>query len=48
MEEQEMVRTAVREFAENEIAPVAREYDEAEKFPRPNKLKVLPNSDFWE
>ena len=33
-EEQEMVRNAVREFAENEIAPVAREYDEAEKFPR--------------
>jgi len=33
-EEQEMVRIAVREFAQNEIAPVAREYDEAEKFPR--------------
>jgi len=32
-EEQQMVRNAVREFAENEIAPVAREYDEAEKFP---------------
>jgi alkylation response protein AidB-like acyl-CoA dehydrogenase len=34
-EEQEMVRNSVREFAVNEIAPVAREYDEAEKFPRP-------------
>ena len=29
-----MVRNSVREFALNEIAPVAREYDEAEKFPR--------------
>ncbi len=29
-----MVRNAVREFAINEIAPRAREYDEAEKFPR--------------
>ena len=33
-EEQEMVRNSVREFAQNEIAPVARAYDEAEKFPR--------------
>ena len=33
-EEQQMVRNSVREFALNEIAPVAREYDEAEKFPR--------------
>lgn len=33
-EEQLMARSAVREFAQNEIAPVAREYDEAEKFPR--------------
>jgi alkylation response protein AidB-like acyl-CoA dehydrogenase len=33
-EEQQMVRASVREFAQNEIAPVAREYDEAEKFPR--------------
>ena len=29
-EEQQMVRNSVREFAANEIAPVAREYDEAE------------------
>ena len=34
LEEQEMVRNSVREFAQNEIAPVAREYDEAEKFPK--------------
>ena len=33
-EEQQMVRNSVGEFARNEIAPVAREYDEAEKFPR--------------
>ena len=33
-EEQQMARASVREFAENEIAPRAREYDEAEKFPR--------------
>lgn len=34
-EEQQMVRNSIREFAQNEIAPVAREYDEQEKFPRP-------------
>ncbi len=39
-EEQKMVQTAVREFAQNEIAPLAREYDEAEKFPR-QQLKGL-------
>lgn len=33
-EEQRMARDAVREFAQAEIAPVAREYDEAEKFPQ--------------
>ncbi len=33
-EEQEMVRHSIREFAENEIAPLAREYDEEEKFPK--------------
>ena len=32
-EEQQMVRNSIREFAQNEIAPVAREYDEEEKFP---------------
>lgn len=35
-----MARDAVREFAQNEIAPVAREYDEAEKFPS-NQLAGL-------
>jgi len=39
-EEQQMVQNAVREFAQNEIAPVAREYDEQEKFPR-EQLKGL-------
>ena len=33
-EEQEMVRNSVREFSQNEIAPLAREYDEEEKFPK--------------
>lgn len=33
-DEQELVRNSVREFAQNEIAPLAREYDEEEKFPR--------------
>lgn len=33
-EEQSMAQTAVREFAQNEIATRAREYDEAEKFPQ--------------
>lgn len=32
-EEQLMVKSSVREFAQNEIATRAREYDEAEKFP---------------
>lgn len=31
-EEQNLIRQAVREFAENEIAPVARELDEREEF----------------
>jgi len=33
-EEQQMVQNSIREFAGNEIAPLAREYDEQEKFPR--------------
>lgn len=33
-DEQIMVRNSVREFAQNEIATRAREYDEAEKFPK--------------
>ncbi|SEK69451.1 acyl-CoA dehydrogenase family protein [Haloferax larsenii] len=32
-EEQEAIREEVRRFAENEIAPVASEYDEEEKYP---------------
>ena len=32
-EEHRMIRDAAREFAEQEIAPVAREFDETEKFP---------------
>lgn len=32
-EEQQMVRASVKEFAQNEIAPLAHEYDEEAKFP---------------
>ena len=32
-EEQQAVRDEVRRFAENEVAPVAKEYDQEEKFP---------------
>ncbi len=32
-EEQDMLRTAVREFAAREIAPIAAEYDERDEFP---------------
>jgi len=31
--EQEAIRSAVREFAEEEIAPVAREHDESGEYP---------------
>ncbi|MCB1025668.1 MAG: acyl-CoA dehydrogenase family protein, partial [Acidobacteria bacterium] len=34
-EEQELVRNSIREFSKIEIAPLAREYDEEEKFPEP-------------
>ncbi len=39
-EEQQMVRNSIREFSQNEVAPLAREYDEEEKFPR-EQLKGL-------
>ena len=32
-EEHEMIRQAARDFAENEIAPIAAEYDESSEFP---------------
>jgi alkylation response protein AidB-like acyl-CoA dehydrogenase len=32
-EEQELLRATVREFAQKEIAPIARELDEAKQFP---------------
>jgi alkylation response protein AidB-like acyl-CoA dehydrogenase len=40
--EQEMIRTAVREFAEKEIVPVAAEYDRTEEFPWPVLEKMKP------
>ena len=39
-EEQQMVRNSIREFSQNEVAPLAREYDDEEKFPR-EQLKGL-------
>ena len=32
-DEQEMIRDAAREFAQNEIAPIAAAFDESGKFP---------------
>ncbi|MCC6178045.1 MAG: acyl-CoA dehydrogenase [Chloroflexi bacterium] len=39
-EDQELFRRTVREFAEREIAPVAAEYDETERFPHENVKKM--------
>jgi hypothetical protein len=40
--EQELVRKTARDFAEREIAPVAREYDRSEQFPWPIVEKMRP------
>ena len=40
--EQELVRKTARDFAEREIAPVAREYDRSEEFPWPVLEKMKP------
>ncbi len=39
-EDQELFRRTVREFADNEIAPVAAEHDEAEQYPADNVRKM--------
>ncbi len=39
-EEHEMIRQAAREFAQNEIAPIAAEYDETGEFPRATVKKM--------
>ena len=39
-EDQELFRRTVREFAEREIAPVAAEHDEHERFPSDNVKKM--------
>src|SRR6266542_5379603 len=39
-EDQELFRRTVREFAEREIAPVAAELDESERYPRENVKKM--------
>ena len=38
-DEQELLRSSVREFAEREIRPHVREWDEAQHFPR----ELLPS-----
>jgi len=38
--EQEMVRTVMREFAENEVKPIAADIDETGRFPRENVEKM--------
>lgn len=38
--EQEMVRTVMRQFAENEVKPIAAEIDETERFPMENVKKM--------
>jgi len=43
--EQEAVRTAVREFGENEIRPVAKEYNEQKRYPEELRHKAA-NFDF--
>ena len=39
--EQELVRQMVREFAVNEVKPIAAEIDETERFPMENVKKWL-------
>jgi len=38
--EQEMVRTVMRQFAENEVKPIAAEIDETGRFPVENVKKL--------
>ena len=40
--EQEMIRKTAKDFADREIAPVAREYDRSEEFPWPVLEKMKP------
>ncbi len=40
--EQELIRKTARDFAEREIAPVARDYDRSEEFPWPVLEKMKP------
>ena len=39
-EEHEMIRQAARDFAQNEIAPIAAEFDESGEFPRETIKKM--------
>ena len=43
--EQELVRQMVREFAVNEVKPIAAEIDETERFPMENVKKWWTRND---
>ena len=43
----EMARSLFREFAENEVKPLAQETDETEQFPA-ETVKKMANMDSWE
>ena len=45
-EEQQQIKQSVREFAEGEIAPHVREWDETQHFPVELLPKLAPNSNF--
>ena len=42
----EMARSLFREFAENEVKPLAQETDETEQFPA-ETVKKMANMDSW-
>ena len=45
-DEQKMIRDMVRDFAENEIAPIAAEIDEEQRFPKEifEKMVIFHNN----
>ena len=43
-DEQELLRRSVREFAEAELRPHVREWDEAQHFPRSASVRSSPSS----
>lgn len=41
-EEHKMLRDAARDFAQNEIVPIAAKFDESGEFPSETVKKILP------